>query len=98
MYFVGLKYGFRTIVKQRLGSSFEILYGTVPGIVPFWIDGSVLAGTGAANRSARIVRKSPRGETSLIVIVRFALFVTIPAMSPPAVGFFEYASAPTMSV
>src|SRR3954454_24773277 len=98
MYFVGLKYLFRTIENPRLGSYPEMRYGPVAGIVPFRIAVEVLAGTGAAKMSARIVRKSPRGFASLIVIVRFLLLVTIPEMFPPLVGCLEYASAPAMSV
>jgi len=61
-------------------------YGPVEGIVPFWIADGVPLGTGAANVSARIVRKSPRGEVSEILIVRLALFTWIPEMSPLSVA------------
>ena len=66
--------------------------------MPFRIAVDVLRGTGAANSSARIVRKSPRGFASLTVIVRFLLFVTMPEMLPPFVGCAAYALAPAMSV
>ena len=72
-------------------------YGPVAGIgVVDWSEFGVPAGTGAANSSATIVRKSPRGFVSLITIVRFALFVWMPPMSP--VSVFENCSAPAMSV
>jgi len=61
-------------------------YGPVPGIVPFWMSGPVPPGTGAAKISARIVRKSPRGVASLIVIDRVLLLVMIPLMFPFGVG------------
>src|SRR4029078_11964048 len=82
MYFVGLKYLLRTIVKPRLASKLEKWYGPVPGIEPFRIAVDVFACTGGANISARSVRKSPRGLASLITIVRFLLFVTMPEMFP----------------
>src|ERR1044072_6027938 len=98
MYFVGLKYLFRTIVKPRFASKLEKRDGPVLGIVPVRIAVDVFAGTGAAKIRARIVRKSPRGFASLIVIVSFLLLVTMPEMFPPLVGCLEYASAPAMSV
>jgi hypothetical protein len=79
-------------VKPRFASKLEKRYGPVPGIVPFRIAVDVFAGTGAAKISARIVRKSPRGVASLIVIVRFLLFVMIPEMFPDFVGCLENAS------
>ena len=53
---------------------------------------------GAAKINARIVRKSPRGVASLIVIDRVLLFVMIPLMFPLAVGCAAYFFAPAMSV
>jgi len=88
----------RTIVKPRFASKLEKRYGPVPGIFPFRICVDVLLGTGAANRSARIVRKSPRGLVSLTVIVRFLLLTTMPEMFPPFVGCAANALAPAMSV
>ena len=71
-------------------------YGPVDGIVPFWIAFGVPAGTGAANRSERIVRKSPRGFVSLMTILPVLLFALKPPMSP--LSGFANCAAPTMSV
>src|SRR5690242_8978378 len=98
MYFVGLKYLFRTIVKPRFASKLEKWYGPVPGIVPFRICVDVFAGIGAAKISARIVRKSPRGFESLITIVRFLLLVTMPEMFPHVFGPAAQPAVPAMSV
>src|ERR671935_645852 len=86
MYFVGLKYLFRTSEKPRfLSAPGAILYGPVAGggfAERSWF--GVPHGSSAANGSARIVRKSPRGFVSVILIVR--PLVLIPGMSPLSVS------------